>query len=123
MGRPSFSRFVPIKSKKVTISSTDSEAVAISAGADLAIWYQYYMFGVITGKLHVDHRRPRGQLSLLNPLAFGTTKNNFPTHTHPHADIWGGQKQDMDISLRESPFPSLYTIVGNALSARTAYLH
>ena len=61
------------KIHRVARSSLACEVLSISDGVDLSIWYQQYLFELLTGQFHCDTLSPSHTLPLLNPFLFGKT--------------------------------------------------
>ena len=65
------------KIHRVARSSLACEVLSISNGVDLSIWYQQYMFELLTAQFHCDTLSPSDTLPLLNPFVFGRTGTNL----------------------------------------------
>ena len=65
------------KIHRIARSSLACEVLSISDGIDLSIWYQQYLFELLTGQFHKDSLSPTDTLPLVNPFLFGKTNTNL----------------------------------------------
>ena len=63
------------KIHRVARSSLACEVISISNGVDMSIWYQQYLFEILTMQFHCDTLSPVDTLHLMNPFLFGQSKN------------------------------------------------
>ena len=59
------------KLTRVARSSLGAEVASLSNALDISLWYQSYLFGISTGKVHHDLQSPSDTLALINPFLFG----------------------------------------------------
>ena len=90
------------KSKKMTRiarSSLACEASAICQGIDQCVWYQHYLFEILTAQFHRDFHTSMDQLPLLNPYLFGKNLTNLSVDPPVSPNLLTEEDQRNSISL------------------------